>query len=283
MLTSFKATLPDFLQDAPLAIRYEITRVCSYAEVPMTDLYFPMLDFTNLHDYDSLWNLLRAQPALKGKDFPEKSDRDAWTSSLDKFHEGFHGVILSSKLKFNNSPGGPFFTFQLQPLKTDISHRLSRRFGNDRFLEMSIPSLSGNKLPKLLKDARLSGHGEACRKAIVEWITHEQHKILGITWGSFYLKDGTKKRKKLKLSVDEEVDNHPTYTLYLFATEGLGFQAGNSIPPKGELPHRHTKMTVAAMIKWLIPLEENKQQHLIKLFSRIALGKTIRYLAVIPG
>ncbi len=273
MLTSLLAALPAFLQDAPLAIRYEIMRVCTHAKVPMTDLYFPISDFSNLRDYDSFWSILRAQPALKGKDFPEKSDPDAWTSSLDKFHKGFHGVILSAKLKFSNSQEGPFFTFQLQPLKTEVSHRLSRRFGNDRFLEMSIPSFSGNKLPKLLKDAKQSGRGDACRKVIVEWMTLEEHKFLGVTWGSFYLKDGTKKRRKLKLSVDEEVDNHPTYTNYLFATDGVGFQASKTLPPKGESPNRHTKMTVAAMVNWLIPLEENKQEKALKLFARIALGK----------
>jgi hypothetical protein len=272
MLTPLTAALPTFLQNAPLAIRYEIMRVCSYAKVSMDDLYFPVADFTILRDYDSLWNLLKSQPALKGKDFPGKSDRDAWTSSLDKFHRGFHGVIFSGNLTFNNLQGGPFFTFQLQPLKTDLSHRLSRRFGNDRFLEMSIPSFSGNKLPKLLKDAEQSGHGDACRKVISEWIVHEQHNFLGITWGSFYVKDGTKKRSKLKLTVDEEVDNHPTYTLYLFATDGIGFKASTFIPRREEPPHKHTKMSVAAMVKWLIPLEQNKEQKLLKLFSRIALG-----------
>jgi hypothetical protein len=271
-LTPPKAALPAFLQYAPLAIRYEITRVCSYAKVPLTDVYFPM-DFSNLRDYDSLWNLLKSQPALRNKDFPEKSVRDAWTASLDKFHKGFHGVILSAKLKFNNSQESPFFNFQLEPLKLAVSNRLSRRFGSDRFLEMSIPSLSGHKLPKLLKDAQQSGHGDACRKVIIQWLIREQHNFLGIAWRAFYIKDSMKKRPNLRLLVDEEIDNHGKYTVYLFATDGVGFQAGKSIPPKGEPFHRHTKMTISALVNWLMPLEQNKKQKALKLFSRIALGK----------
>lgn len=240
----------------------------------MTDLHFPITDFSNLRDYDSLWNILKSQPALRNKDFPEKSERDAWTASLDKFHQGFHGVIFSAKLKFNSSQDGPFFNFQLQPLKLEVSHRLSRRFGSDRFLEMSIPSLSGHKLPKLLKDAEQLGHGEPCRTAIVEWLTREHHSFIGITWRTFYLKDNANKRPNLRLSVDGDVDNHPKYTAYLFATDGVGYQDGKTIPPKGEPPHRHTKMTVATMVNWLIPLQQNKKEKALKLFSRIALGKS---------
>ena len=48
------------------------------------------------------------------------------------------------------------------------------------------------------------------------------------------------------------------YTDYLFATNGVRFQASKTIPPKGEPSQRHTKMTVDALVNWLIPLEENK-------------------------
>jgi hypothetical protein len=118
--------------------------------------------------------------------------------------------------------------------------------------------------------------GKACRNVIVEWLTRESHNFLGITWGAFYVKDNTKKMTKLKLSVGEELDTNARYTVFLFATEGLGFQASNNLPPRGEPSHKHTKMSVAAMVDWLIPLECNKQQKCLKLFSRIALGKSTR-------
>jgi hypothetical protein len=239
----------------------------------MTDLHFPFTDFSDLHEYDVLWNLLKSQTALRGKDFPEKSHRDAWAASLDKFHQGFHGVVFSAKLLFNSSQKGPFFNFQLQPLKVEVSHRLGRRFAQDRFVVMIIPSITGRKIPKLLKEAVQAGHGKACRKVIVQWMIREQHNFLGITWEAFYLKDNTKKRTKLKLSVDEELDNHAKYSIYLFATDGVGFQASNDLPPMGEPSHKHTKMSVSAMVDWLIPLEGNKHKKCLKLFSRIALGK----------
>lgn len=272
-LTPYTAALPAILESTHLAVRYEITRVCSYAKVPMSELRFSNTDLPNLQEYDSLWSLLKNQPALKGKQFPQKSDRNAWTASLDKFHQGFDGVILSAKLQFNNSQQGPLFDFQLQPLKIEVSHRLGRRFGNDRFMEMRIPSIYAQRVPKLLKDAEQAGQGKACRKVIVEWMTREEHNFLGITWGAFYLKDSKKKPKLKHSGVDGEAYTGSSYCVYLFATDGVGFQASDALPLKGEPPQRHTKMTVAAMVNWLIPLEENKQRLSLKLFSRIALGK----------
>jgi hypothetical protein len=80
---------------------------------------------------------------------------------------------------------------------------------------MSIPRFHGYKLPMLLKDAEQLDHGEASRKVIVDWMTREMHNFLGMSWGAFYLKDNTKKKRKLNLSVDEEINNHANYAVYL--------------------------------------------------------------------
>jgi hypothetical protein len=239
------------------------------------DLHFPNLDLSNFSNYDNLWTYLRNNHALRGRDFPEKSDGKAWNASFGTFQDGFQGVVLSAKLKFNNIPDGPFFRLQLQPLKVERSHRLGRRFGPDRFLELSLPSLTGRKLPKLFKDAEQAGRGDSCRKVVAEWLSRRQHVFLGITWGAFCVKDSISKKKKTKfeIAVVEDIDNSTKFCAYLFATDGLGFQTSKAIPQKGEPVHRHTKMSVPAMLNWLIPFDQNKQQKSLKLFSRIALGK----------
>ena len=264
--------LPSSLKSAPLPIRYEITRVCSYAKVSLDNIEFPNVDWSELHDYERLWDYLRNHNELKGRGFPERSNQEAWTASLGSFECGFYGVLLSAKIKFNKSQEGPLFSIQLQPLKIEKSHRLGRRFGNDRFFEISLPDLYGMKAPTLVGIANEINHTDACRKVIVEWMTHRQHEFLGISWGAFFLKDARPRKKKLQLS-PEETENVISSYVYFFATDGLGFQESGHIPLRGEISTMHTKMTVNALLNWLIPLEQNRKQKSLKLFSRIGLGK----------
>jgi hypothetical protein len=238
----------------------------------MSDDMFPVADFSKFRDYDKLWRYMRNHPALKGKDFPETSERQAWTASFDRFHHGFYGVLLSAKLRFSKTPNGPFFDLQLQPLKVEMSHRLGRRFGNDRFVELLLPRLYGSRLPPLLKQADNEGCGDACRDVIVEWLTRDLHLFLGVKWGAFFLR-GIRKRKTIDPLKSEDIDNAPKSSVYLFATDGLGFVETGTVPLRDEPPYRHTKMAVYKLLNWLIPLHQNKNQKSLKLFSRIALGK----------
>jgi hypothetical protein len=75
--------LPAFLESAPLPIRYEVTRVCMAAKVSLTDMRFlPILDWSELHDYDRLWSYMKRHEQLKEKIFPRKSDLAAWNAAL---------------------------------------------------------------------------------------------------------------------------------------------------------------------------------------------------------
>jgi hypothetical protein len=101
---------------------------------------------------------------------------------------------------------------------------------------MSIPSFHGYKLPKLRKDAEQLNHGEAFRKVIVDWMTREIHNFLGMSWGAFYLKDNRKKKRKLNLSVDEEINNHANYAVYPLLLMEEVFKSARLFHQKESLP-----------------------------------------------
>jgi len=93
--------------------------------------------------YDKSWenqNALRSvlyqRPEFRPHAFPEMSSDDAWAAALSSFHSRGRSVDLSAVLDFNMAPSGPLFILSMLPLKLDDSHRLSRRFGSDRFLEI---------------------------------------------------------------------------------------------------------------------------------------------------
>jgi hypothetical protein len=225
---------------------------------------------STFEDYDTLWEFLKHQPSLKGKQFPDRSSEDAWVAALRDFKDGFRGVVLSGSLRFAPPTKSTLFEIKLNPLKIDTSHRLGRRFGNDRFLELTIPNLTGRKIPKVLLNA-----GERGRQAFVRWIVHASHQMFGITWNGFFIKEDRKKRVGTDILAIDDYDNTRSNRLFLFGTNGLGFGPGasrHSVSPKGETLSKHTSMTIHAMINWLIPLQKNQNQPYLKLFSRIALG-----------
>jgi hypothetical protein len=232
-------------------------------------------DYHKLKDYDRLWSFLRTLPQLQGKPIPEKSSQRAWIaahSSQAKWNAGhFEGVVMGATLKVNASKTGPFFNVQLQPLTTNLTHRLGRRFGNDRFLEMAIPDLTKLKFREG-KDEDV----ELKQQEIMQWISNDVHRFLGIEWSAFYVKDvRSKKFNNIELKTSEVAGNAPNKQIFLFAVDGIGFQSGKIPPPRGEDPLHHTKLPVKAMLHWLIPfhLEKNQGQPYLKLFSRISLGK----------
>jgi hypothetical protein len=242
----------------------------------MDDLQIP--EYHKLLDYDYLWNFLRTLPQLQGKPIPEKSSQRAWSASHDsqaKWNAGnFEGVIMGASLKFNNSKTGPLFVVRMQPLTTNLTHRLGRRFGNDRFLEMAIPDLTKLKfLAGKAEDVELK------QREIMQWISVDVHRFLGIDWCAFCVKDvRSKKFNNIELKNSEDAGNAPNNQVFFFAVDGIGFQSAKILPSRGEDPLHHTKLPVKAMLHWLIPfhLEKNQRQPYLKLFSRITLGKTLK-------
>lgn len=259
---------PAWSKTAPLCLRYEIVRVCLHAKVPIIN---QIPRFTELRKYNDLWKFLKDHPHLMGKEFPEKSAPDTWEACWNTYSTGFYGVVLSAGLTFNTSPTEPLFSLRLKPLKLDLSHRLSRRFGNDRFMELTLPNLSGSKLPKVFVDS-----GDEGRQDVIKWLCNGLPPFLGREWKAFYVKYSRDKKKYDPIAI-VEVNNLANDCLYLFAVDGPDFGTWTSIPIRCEPHNRHTKMNLKAMLNWLIPFQDNSSQSFLKLFSRIGLGMRLPF------
>lgn len=214
--------------------------------------------------YDAMWSALNL--VLKGAraQLPEKSCPKAW----ERAEQTFEGVAMSGKLSFREQLDGPFFEFKLNPLKLESTYRLSRKFGSDRFLVITIPGLGSENLPAYIR----SDHASA-RDCIIDWLLDAEHHFLGRKWRVFFTKPGAAK-KRLKSS--RTAFNDAKYRVYLFAVDGIGFR---QMPHTGEQDLRrrcHLRMTVGQLIQWFMPLELNQDEFLLKLFARLALGKGSR-------
>lgn len=220
-----------------MAIAWEVTRIAIHCDVKLDDIDFKPCDrwWTTQKE---LRNALRQYAAFKGKAFPEESDASAWAAAQTEFRteqNRDHVVLLSALMEVNTANSGPFFTLHLQPLKLEQSCRLRRKYGPDRFLELLMPSL---------KDGEV-------KDKIIHWMTRVRHSLLGCSWAAFWVKDaGHKQQKDIRLGPDPK----PVYRkrVYLFAESGV---------------------SVSTMINWLLQLKSNQGQPVLKLFSRISIGR----------
>lgn len=225
-------------------------------------------------DYDpswtdqlTMWHRLQSLPIFQGKSFPERSSSSAWAAALnDKFSTANQVVVLTASLSTNASKTGPLFTLRLNPLRLDLPHRLSRRFGSDRFLELIIPCMNSQDL-KFLGDSGI--------ESIQRWLVNESHVFLGRIWTSFFLKPALPKKITNDNTLIPQTKTVYQERIYLFAEDGNEFHrlgSGDHWSPRGESVGMHTQMGRGNLIDWLLQVPNNQGQSVLKLFSRIALG-----------
>jgi hypothetical protein len=134
----------------------------------------------------------------------------------------------------------------------DLSHRLDRRFGHDRFFEIDMPDLAGRYLPKSLKAIGARGP-----EIIYHWLVSSKHPLMGRKWQPFFVKSiDRKERKRQAKSEDDEVA--VAHRLYFFS---IGHQQSES-----------DIRTVDQLLDYIRPIEDNMHQPFLKLFSRTALA-----------
>ncbi|KAL3417199.1 RNA-dependent RNA polymerase [Phlyctema vagabunda] len=259
---------PQCLHNLPLCVNYEITRVFLHAAVPLKEFSLP--DAVNLQDYDVLWTYLKSLPALKDKPFPEKCRYEVWKCALEDFRQGFDGVVLSGSLRFNASlKRGPLFSFQLAPLKMELSHRLGRRWGNDRFWELDMPNLTGSsrdRMPPLLQQL-----GKEGREILLQWLIDEPHHLFSRAWQPFHVKPKDGKARKIEVTEAQADEGTTAHRVYLFAIKGRG------IPATGEAG----ELSIFNLLDRIRLIRKNEDQPFLKLFSRTSLALSRTFESVL--
>ncbi|KAI9878540.1 MAG: hypothetical protein M1830_000594 [Pleopsidium flavum] len=248
--------LPRHLLNSSIRVRYEISRFAARCNIPFEDITLPR----ELGDYDELWRCLVQLARAREKSPPERSDPKAWLQA----GRNFENVTLTGDLQFCTNSEGPVFQLQLKPMKMEMSCRLFRRFGNDRFLVIGLPGLEEKNLPKHLhKDWELT------RQKVIAWLAQEEHSYLGRIWKAFYVKAKSERKRKVVDSQYGEI----RHLVYFFATDGCDFESSNQRSARrDEAINTHAPMDISELWDWFCPREQNKKQTYCKMFSRMALG-----------
>ncbi|KAK7962123.1 RNA-directed RNA polymerase [Apiospora aurea] len=264
--------VPDGLNEAPLPIVWEILRVFIFAGVATRDIQLSYEE--SWIDQDVLWKMLKVHPLLRGRALPERSRAEAWAAAFDNFRTLHRVVVLTASLEFSSSSDlDSVLAIQLDPLRLERPHRLNRRFGSDRFLEIIIPTLDEKNLPSHIKNIR------EAESILRRWASQALHYFIGRVWSGFFIRPyrnhNTKETAKDQKDMFNPVQHvSMKHRFYLFAEDGDNFRPSVSgqLPPKGEPFAAHTRATKHDMVEWLLQISKNMDQPATKLFSRIVLG-----------
>jgi hypothetical protein len=272
------AKFPRWLHDAPLAIAWEVTRICLHCRVDIDDETLSYDPAWSTSDIAAIWRGLGRLDIFRGKSFPERPAAEVFSAALTSFKSGQNIVVMSAALEFNPEKTGPLFLVDMKPLRFDEGCRLTRRFGPDRFFEILVPSPTAMNTPPIVRE-----HGNA--QQVIRWLTERPHSLVGREWRAFYSKDAGYRKPAKELRLGPEAKATFKERVHFFAENGHNFRR---LPAKKKLQpvpaddnlHQRTEFTVSQMLDWLLQLKDNEDQPHLKLFSRIQLGLSKTFPAV---
>ncbi|KAK3302761.1 RNA dependent RNA polymerase-domain-containing protein [Chaetomium strumarium] len=260
---------PRWLHDAPLAVAWEITRVCLHCNVDLEDNLLQYNAQWATSDISSIWRSLSQLDVFRGKSFPERPSAEAFAAALTgSFECRGRAVVLAATLQFNENKTGPLFLLNMQPLHLEDSCRLTRRFGADRFLEILVSSPTAAAVVKAVKDEGVD--------QVIRWLSQTRHSLVGRQWQAYYTKDAGYRKPAKDVRLGPDAKPVCMERVHFFAESGHNFRRA-PLRRGSELPletasQRRTEIRVSEMLDWLLQLERNEAQPHLKLFSRIQLG-----------
>ncbi len=269
------AKFPRWLNKAPLAVAWEITRICLHCKVPLEDDTLKYDSNWETSDMAGIWRSLSLLEPFRGKSFPERPAAEAFAAALNNFESRGNIVVMSAALEFNPNQTGPLFLLDMKPLRFDEGCRLTRRFGPDRFMEILIPSPTALNAPPILQD----GGSEE----LIAWLTQKPHSLVGRKWQAFYSKDAGYRKPARDFRLGPDAKATFKERVHFFAEDGPKFRR-TTIRSRRDIPtdsgQQRTALSASMMLDWLLQLERNERQPHLKLFSRIQLGLSKTYPAI---
>ena len=222
---------------------------CCAIDITLIELTYSSSWKNQTYLRSALWK----HDAFRGQSFPVSASAKAWEASLNPSTLLFdQHVVFSASLDFTETKAKPL-RLTLQPPKIEQSHRLGRRFGFDRFMELLIPSPDTSNLPLYLKK------DESFFDNLIQWLTKESHTFCGRQWRPFYTKDGGAREPAKDLTFGPPEKKIYQNRVYFFAERGPGL----------------TELPLHSMLHWLLDFKQaaNRRQPVLKLFQRISIGQ----------
>lgn len=253
---------------------WEIARIALHCGV---DLSTCAIDYDNPQEWIDQYRLrstLAQVDQFRDKIFPQENSPDAWKLGLSTFQTRDVAVNMQAELQLNAAAEGPLYFVKLLPLafskRQDRSHRLMRRFGGDRFMEVVIPCPT----TQFRNEGRSTDTSIADK--VIRWLVTKQHYFLGRRWAAFSVRDAKKSKSKTKgLSSPPKILPH--YRVFFFACDGDTFRMctdGVLPPPEDAIDlGKRSKVKRACLLDWAIGDLQTSEQPIFKLFSRISLSE----------
>ncbi|KAG5951507.1 hypothetical protein E4U53_002956 [Claviceps sorghi] len=249
--------------NAPLPVVWDITRCALHCGAKLDETDIPYGEAEEWLRQEKLRENLLQHKVFKRTPLPEATSNNDWNNALNPCLSDRDAIRYTGEMVPNSDPDGPLFTLKLNPLHAQTSNRLNRRFGSDRFLEISMPSMSDVKKATGCPD-----------DSIAEWWIKGEHYFLGRQWSVFFCKRDDVKTKKRRTAGSRE----SWYTFILFACNGDSFRTSpdGSLPPHEDAKtlDRRVRVSLFQMMSWMIGDLKTTNQQVPKLFSRISLSLT---------
>ena len=227
------------LHNTPYFILFICRRVATSISISLEDLIASIATSSTWSSADEFWLSIRNRPTMKAVPQSPQEPNRVWQAAK----RGFEGYTFKGRISFTSKVNGPVFALQLQPIQADKSCRFQRKFGSDRLLYLTAPTLEN--YTKRFNAAEM----KQIRLRWNEWLMRE-HSFLGRKWRVFhieFLKRGKANRKEI--THDKRI--------VLFATEGWGIDK---------------PCPVGSMLNWFLPFNLNEEQTVCKGFARFDLG-----------